>query len=39
MSACLDGRLLPLAGARVLPLERSFLLGAGGYEVMRRADA
>jgi D-alanine transaminase len=30
----LDGRLLPLADARISPLDRSFLFGDGIYEVM-----
>jgi len=39
MTACLDGHLLPLAEARVSPLERSVLFGEGGDQEIRRADA
>ena len=30
----LDGRLLPLAQARISPLDRGFLFGDGAYEVL-----
>jgi len=32
--AWLDGRLLPLAEARISPLDRGFLFGDGVYEAL-----
>ena len=35
MSICyLDGQYLPLEQARVSPMDRGFLFGDGGYEVI-----
>ncbi len=34
MTAYLNGQYLPLAEARISPLDRGFLFGDGGYEVI-----